>query len=466
MTIFTIQNEQTINRASIIYTNPSLIQKLNLPINEPFVLTYGHKKVNVMVFASASKGNLLIIPSQIAKKLLLPNGIQIHAKYTNNNELQLGPILGILIQNIQKNQPQLPFGKFTSFAQEVIQIAQTKGVLAYLFTIQDINQENDFVTGWTFKNNKWEKSSFPIPDVIYNRISSRTLEKNLHDTLEQLQNHYHFILFNHHFLNKWEVYQKLNSTPINKMMPRTVLYKGLLSVKEMLQKYPVIYLKPTNGALGQGIIRIEKKTDMYQAQFTRPQGSVTKEFQTLEKMSKYLHPRIANRSYLVQQGLQLIHYQNRPIDFRILVQKNRIGEWAITSMVARIANDQHIVSNLAQGGTQNKVMETIHLADAVLAKKITRHHFKSYALSITKQLEAVIQGHFAELGIDIGLDTKGRLWLLEVNSKPSKTGDTKLNENEPRPSVSRLIQYAIYINGYYEKKKKQNKKLYRSGGRQ
>jgi len=445
----------------MIYANPTIIRQLDLPLHKEFILSFGHKKVNAMVQISSNKGNLLRIPSMIAKELMLPNGIQIHGKYHKQDGLQLGPILGILVQNTLENQPQTPFGKLTIFFEEVLQIARAKGVCAYIFTLHDLNMQSGYISGWTLKNNKWKKSLFPFPHVIYNRVSSRKYEEKLLRSITQLQRTYQFIFFNHRFLNKWEVYLQLSSTPIRKIMPKTVLYKGALSIKEMLQKYPVIYLKPTNGALGQGIIRVEKKANHYRAQITRTQGSTTKEFKTYGRLFKYLKPRLVKRSYLVQEGLNLIRYQNRPIDFRILVQKDAQGKWATTSMVARIANDRHIVSNLAQGGTQSTVMETIRLADPALAKRITRKQFREYALAIAKHLESTIDGNFAEFGIDLGLDTNGRLWLLEVNAKPSKTGDAK--PNEPRPSVNRLIQYVLHVSSYKVKKKKQKKSAHRSG---
>lgn len=462
MTILTVQIEPTEVPSFEIYVNPSVINKLNLPLHKPFDLSFGQRKMKVYLKTSHGKSNLIRIPSNTAKSLLIPNGIQVYAK-RNTEELQLGPILGILVQSVDENQPQTPFGKLTGFAQEVLQIAQSKGVYAYLFTMNNLNSAQNFVIGWTYKDNKWKKNVFPVPHVIYNRISSRKLEKKLEQIISKYQEQYDFKFFNSHFLNKWEVYQKLIPTSVHSIMPKTVQYKGALSIKEMLNKYPIIYLKPSNGALGQGIIRIEKNNSVYTVQLTRVQGTITKEFNSFEKMFKYLKPRLNSKNYLVQQGLRLIHFQNRPIDFRILVQKNSRGDWAITSMVARMANDHHIVSNLAQGGTQGTVMETIQLADPQLARKNLREKFKTHALLITEYLEHSIGGHFAEFGIDLALDHSGKIWLLEVNSKPSKTTDPKANE--PRPSVNRLIQYVLFLSGFNKKMKKQPKnRAYRLGG--
>jgi len=443
MTILAIEVETHSNPFNLVHINHGFIKKLNLPINRPLYLTFGNKTAAVIIRPSSNKGNLFRIPKDVANSLLLPNGIELHASY-KDRELRIGPILGILVQSIQNNQPKIPFGKFTAYAEELTQKSLSKGIVPYFFSFENINTESDYISGWWFKDSKWEKRDFPIPQVIYNRISSRSLEKKLLLAINKLKERYSFIFFNDRFLDKWEVAQMLKPTKVNVIIPKTVIYKGLKTIIEMLKEYQVIYIKPINGALGRGIFRIEKNENIYTVQYSRVQGITSSTFNSLGKLYKYLNPRLYAKPYLVQQGLELIALNNRPIDFRILVQKNDQGAWAVTSMVARIANDQSFVSNLAQGGTQEKVIETIKLVNPELAKKITKKHFKDTALLIAKQMEKPLNGHFAELGIDLALDSNGKIWLLEVNSKPSKTDDPK-ESNEPRPSVTRLSKYVIYL---------------------
>ncbi len=451
MTIITVQIEShSIIPTNVIYLNKIMIKKLNLPLNNPIDLSFGNKTVHVFLGQSTNKGNLLRIPAHIGEQLHLPNGIQIHGEY-KGNVLMLGPILGILVQNILYKQPKSPFGRLTAFAQEVSQKSSAKGVLTYFFSINDMNKKNNTINGWMLRNEKWISKPFPFPMVIYNRIPSRNYEKSILPIIDNLKQKHDFIFFNDHFLNKWDVAQILKPTMLKGIIPKTILYKGDQSIRELLTQFPVIYLKPTNGSLGLGIIRIEKKSELYVVRYARVQGPTTLNFKNFSSMLKYIKPRLSHRQYLVQQGLDLITLGNRPIDFRVLVQKNASGKWAVTSMVARIANDQHFVSNLAQGGTQGNVNETIKQAKPELTKIITRQSFKNYALLIAKYIEASSTGHFAELGIDLALDNKGKIWLLEVNAKPSKTDEPKEN-SEPRPSVTRLINYVIYASGFHVQK--------------
>lgn len=442
MTKLAIQIEPNSSLFNIVYTNQAVINKLMLPINKPINMSFGNKKIIVRLQVGSHKGSLLRVPINIANELLLPNGIELNATY-KNEELKLGPILGILIQSIQQNQPKTPFGKFTIYAEELSAKALSNGIFPYFFTFNDINSEDDTVQAWFIKNNKWEKKSYPLPNVVYNRIASRSVEKKVLPLINLLKDKHKFIFFNDRFIDKWETYQILKPTPLKELLPKTIKYLGSRSLSEMLNTYSTIYLKPINGALGLGIFKVEKDSSQYKVQYSRMQGPTTLTFSSFAKMYKYLKPRLSSRPYLVQQGLDLVSLNNkRPIDFRILIQKNSKGDWNVISMVARMATDQNFVSNIAQGGTQNSVGEI--LKSLKLPVKSTRSLFRETALQIAKAIEKSLNGNFAELGIDLALDTKGKIWLLEVNSKPSKNDEVR-ESISARPSVTNLIKYVLHL---------------------
>jgi hypothetical protein len=52
-------------------------------------------------------------------------------------------------------------------------------------------------------------------------------------------------------------------------------------------------------------------------------------------------------------------------------------------------------------------------------------------------------GITGELGIDIGVDPKGELWIIEVNSKPSKNFED--GGGKIRPSAKALIQFCTSL---------------------
>ncbi|MNJ53594.1 Endospore coat-associated protein YheD [compost metagenome] len=70
------------------------------------------------------------------------------------------------------------------------------------------------------------------------------------------------------------------------------------------------------------------------------------------------------------------------------------------------------------------------------------------ALEIAQGIDKYIPAHFGELGIDLAVDTSGRIWLIEVNSKPSKNDNTPIGDSKIRPSVKQVIEYARYLSGF------------------
>jgi len=154
--------------------------------------------------------------------------------------------------------------------------------------------------------------------------------------------------------------------------------------------------------------------------------------------------------YQIQQGLQLIEIQKRPVDFRALVQKNASGKWTLTSIVARTAGNDHFVSNLARGGTLSTALEAVTKSDlqSGIGRNEAVHRLQQAAVNIARGIDEQIPAHFGELGIDLALDTGGRVWLLEVNSKPSKSDNTPLHENKIRPSVRMMLQYSRFLSGF------------------
>ena len=451
-----IQTESQPTSEHTIYLNSQIISQLNLPINRIITIKLGNKKTNCFIAENSSKGSLLILPESVAKQLLIPNGIQLHATYDKEKGLLLGPTLGILLQATFKGQNQDPFGEITPFLKEIALLSRSKGTLSYAFSLGDVDLENNLVKGWIFKGNRWEQKKLPIPDVIYNRISSRKFELKNQETIKQLKTKHHSYFFNDHFLNKWQVYDLLKTTSIQSLLPETKLYKNYTTITDILSIYPVIYLKPTNGSLGRGIIRIQKRGTEYLVRLSRITGSVSLNFNSFSQMIKQLAPRLKSEPYIAQAGIDLISIKHRPVDFRILVQKDDTGNWSITSMVARVADEKQFVSNLARGGTQSKIINAIRLSNLRDKQKTSRDHFINYSIAIAKQIEASGVGHFAELGIDLGLDVNGKIWLLEVNSKPSKNNDPGLSG--PRPSVHRLIDYTRYLTGLFISKKKKRRK--------
>jgi glutathione synthase/RimK-type ligase-like ATP-grasp enzyme len=127
------------------------------------------------------------------------------------------------------------------------------------------------------------------------------------------------------------------------------------------------------------------------------------------------------------------------------MQKNAHGRWKMTSMVARVGPANRFISNVASGGEIYKVTNVLREC-AVRNPKKMRSLLVSVANKSCETIEEKYREQFGELGVDLGLTPNGQIYLLEINSKPSKTEDTlPLASNKVRPSVHRLLDYTQYL---------------------
>ncbi|WP_282936945.1 YheC/YheD family protein [Paenibacillus sp. RC67] len=425
----------------------TVVKKWKIPVRTPLTLCFGSAKHEVKIVPTAI-ADVLQIHEAIAGQWGLSHGDSLCLQYkTIDQTLHIGPLIGVLISRVHFGNTEKPFGSTTAFYRELNETSRLLGVSICFITPDELSDHSQTVQGWRYTD-KWEQRSFPMPHVIYNRLTSRKLENraNVQQFFRHAKTRHQATLFNEKYLNKSEVFDALNKeTDLQPYLPESHLLRNYEILKSMCAKHPVIFLKPITGSLGKGIMRITKQEDLsYVCHFTNLNEARKQTFKSLAHLFSALSGKIKQQRYQIQQGLHLIAIEGRPVDFRALVQRNELGQWEVTSIVARIAGHQHFVSNLARGGRLSTVKEALVKSGCAAAAGVAPK-LRHAALWIAKGIERNISAHFAELGIDLAVDIQGRIWLLEVNSKPSKEDNTPLwAEGKVRPSVKRIVQYSRY----------------------
>lgn len=430
-----------------------MLKKMKIPAGYPIRLRCSNRHIQVVCLGNSAKSSLILMNPDAAQHLGIPDQSQLHIRYApSSRELRLGPVLAILIN---QTSDHIPFAPLDTFMKEVIRLARSRYVLAYVVSLSDLIGDQGLVSGWTVSNLKWKKSSFPLPHVVYNRITSRKVERTeAFQTMKQALAAQHIVFFNQTFLNKWEVYGHLKTNEqLARHLPETKRFESYAILGQMLQKYPVVFVKPIHGSLGKGIYRISRGMTGFTSQYTTLNGEIHKQFKSLHSLYQYLSKRIRRKYYIVQQGIPILHLDERAIDFRALMQKNQRGEWAVTSMVARMGPTHRFVSNVARGGEISSVthiLQRCHIPQTMTV----RNKLVTVAKKVCAVIERIYQGQFGELGVDLALTKNGHIYILEVNSKPSKTDDSlrpSRAARKGRPSVHRLLDYTLYLTQYDKK---------------
>lgn len=220
------------------------------------------------------------------------------------------------------------------------------------------------------------------------------------------------------------------------------------SIHDMLERHKMVYVKPNNGTGGHGIVKAEIKKPRSNPTYQLKYKTKTYGYPTFKAFYKSLRGITGRRTYLVQKGIHMLKYKDRPFDIRIMVQKNERGEWEHTGTIGRAAHPKRIVTNYHSGGTPLP-LDTL-LKPHLSSKEIGKLHKKLGSIGL--QVASYMQKGFPkvnELGVDVGLDRKHTPWIFEVNTRPDPFIFLKLG----KPGVFRKIIRLTRLHGRFRIKK-------------
>ncbi|MFD0672950.1 YheC/YheD family protein [Cohnella sp. GCM10027633] len=430
----------------------SLMKTWKIPAQQQVYLQFGSFR-HAVTLVPVPKFEGMRMSQTLARRMGIYAGTPVRLRYqASSRTLSMGPLIGVLVSRDHPNQTDKPFGDITMFCRELTDACRSQGAYVYFFTPGAIGATLSTVEGWIYTKG-WHRLTLPAPDVVNNRLTSRKLENQpiVQSFLKEIRHKYNAHVFNEKFLDKSEVFDALKKDgSLLKYLPESHSLHNVNQLKSMCARYSSVFLKPVRGSLGKGIIRITRVgPESWLASFATVNGTKRQSFNNLAKLFAAIASNMKANRYLIQQGLGLIVIGGRPVDFRALTQKNLTGKWVVTSIVGRTAGSHHFVSNLARGGTLSTVREAVGKSNLpAMYRGDASARLQKAALDIARGIDTHIPAHFAELGIDLALDASGRVWLIEVNSKPSKNDNTPLTEGKIRPSVRMMIQYARFISGF------------------
>ena len=440
-----------------IYLTDALIKKLDMPISTVVKVRVGVRVANSTLVIRNGRLSSYILSPELADFLNLSSRKQLQIRYDHENEtIHIGPFIGIFTSFL----PNEPDFNAKSVQAELIFLSNISANMPaqfYIFTPGSINWANMTVKGFIYRKLSreqgiWVSSIFPLPDVVYDRISTRRGEAQIRikNTKKELMNLSYLKYFNPSFLNKWRVHQLLISNEsLIPYLPETKLL-NITNLKDMMTRHGTLFLKPCNGSLGNGIIKAisGQNGSLYYTVYKRGKHlGHAKNSTELMRKTRFVRE---DRPYIVQQGIDLATYQKSSFDIRIIYQKNGEGEWQISKKFIRVAPRGSSISNLSRGGTaetSKKVLGTLlNGNEEVIEAK--NEELKSLCQNVAVTLETASQKIYGELGLDIGIDGDCNFWLIEVNSKPRKTTETAMSKGIVRNTFRRPLQYAIHLAGF------------------
>lgn len=217
--------------------------------------------------------------------------------------------------------------------------------------------------------------------------------------------------------NKWLKYKFMKTSgrlspyvPETRIMTRNALW-------HLVRKYGHVIVKPVKGSRGVGVIQVSSiGHDKYALHYENRKFSIhgkKRTYEFLKRLSRH-------GSNVVQRRISRATIKGRPFDMRVIVQRKRKSDkWRVTAQIAKVAGKGYIVSNITRSkGTLLPVKTAIqkssikHLPATTLQSNIRR-----VALLSARRLGAFFKGHRI-YGLDMGLDHRGRVWIIEANLYP------------------------------------------------
>ncbi|NBD27183.1 YheC/YheD family protein [Paenibacillus glycinis] len=205
------------------------------------------------------------------------------------------------------------------------------------------------------------------------------------------------------------------------------------SLRAMTGRYRTVYFKPTDGTGGSGIARVVRLSPR--------RFSVKKDMRTFQVSSAgSLYGRLKGiargRSYLLQKGIALRTSGGRPFDVRMTMQRSG-GKWVPSALFVKLGKRNKVVTNYHQGGKLALIEPTLRRSGC---SPVQINRYKRRLKTLGRQTARCFDRHstrFKELGLDVALDRQGRLWILEVNTRPNFNALKSLGDKRLHRTVMR-----------------------------
>ncbi len=443
-----------------------LLKKMGLQPGTTVVFRVGSLRRSVTVekvhCSSELCEPLFFVSPDLACACQIPAGTAVTLKYSPYcGTLAAGPLIGLF--TVRNVLPESEYGTQESTLAALTESSLNLFGFVFVFCPEDIDWAAPAVTGYfpvpdpETGSPSWAPLRLPLPDVVYDRLPSRTIEARpeVIETKSRLMTDAGLSYFNPRFLNKWETYLALQDIPeVKGYLPPTGLVESPDDISEYLNLYGSVFLKPSSGSLGRKIIKVELNEEghyrfMYRSREKQTVEGIAADFTSLAGMLRRI---MGRRTYVVQKDLHLARFGQCPFDIRVLAQKDRWGNWRRTKTYVRVAAPDNFLSNLSDGAKPkgiSTVLKEVFNCD-FLARDGLGEEIRNAVKTIPPALEKGTATIWGELGLDLGLDETGRVWLIEINSKPfrglvSNGYSVKVIER----SLMRPLEYAKFLAGFY-----------------
>lgn len=226
----------------------------------------------------------------------------------------------------------------------------------------------------------------------------------------------------------------ISDSHLKNYVPKTLLFSKE-NLVTMLNSFNTIYFKPTDGSGGAKVVKITKYNHTYTAKHLMN----SRTFSSQNALYLWMRSFAGQRSFILQKGIALAKTNGKPFDIRVMVQKTNEGTWKTTAIFCKVGRPGKVATNYNQGGHIQFITPT--LTNAGYGKE-KQENIQSKLRHLGTSVAHVFSRHkngFKELGLDVAIDQSGKIWILEVNTRPQFY---PLKNMHNKALYSKILKYA------------------------
>lgn len=299
--------------------------------------------------------------------------------------------------------------KPTHMAELTAMICRFKGIELVYFRHRDVDMKNEKVNGKILLNNKWVNVRVDIPRVI--DISPFCYR---HEKVVNYLNKHSFLTDNLKNRVSKEKLQELlaEDEKFSGHVIPTIKLTSHNDLIDFLATHKEIVVKPVFSRRGRGVYAIKEAGKGYIV------GHQKEEIKLSKQDLKKLHDEVFNeKQHIAQKYIVSRTKYGDPFDCRIHLEKNGEGQWEIIKIIARTGTGQKVIANVNYGGGRSDI-EPFLEANYGNEWETIHKELKKFGILMAEKMETVRKTELMTLGLDVGIDDKGNLFIFEANSAP------------------------------------------------
>ncbi|HEU4964024.1 MAG TPA: YheC/YheD family protein [Bacilli bacterium] len=292
------------------------------------------------------------------------------------------------------------------------------GMLVSLFAPSGVDVRHRTFEGFAWDEEKgWVETSGPLPAVVVDNVFLRIARHDKRYARQKKELQQAGITFlNPRFVDKWAATQALEQAEaLRPHLPKTVLLERPEEVEAWLSHTTNLFLKPVRGSGGLGVLCVSRADH---DQFFLAGAGRTRKVSRADLRYR-VRDALRRSRHLLQKGVSLVEVDGHKVDLRVVVYRDEQGLWQPIATVPRLGRKGRAVTNLARGG---KVRTYAWLASRMRRQGVRVPVQAEVERVALRAAEAVtkLRPTLSYLGIDIGLDASGGLWVLDINPRPGR----------------------------------------------